>query len=271
MEAGENWTVEENARLVTAYFALLERDLRRIAADEPAHVLNKAKIYRDFGGRSVKSVEFKMRNVSSILEELHYPWIVGLVPANNRQDDLWTAVHDVISGGFEIPIIETPARTLTYAPTPPLTKRNDLLSQHAQAIIRKIDPAQRDAANRTLGRAGEAMVFDMEFKRLTLHMPQRVPDLKWVARDEGDGHGYDIRSFDEAGEERLIEVKTTRGINTTPFFISRNEAKVAEDRGDAYRIYRVFGYDRSPKVFTIKPPLEEAVRLEPHVFSASFR
>jgi hypothetical protein len=35
MEAGENWTAEENARLVEAYFALLKRDVRRIAPVNP--------------------------------------------------------------------------------------------------------------------------------------------------------------------------------------------------------------------------------------------
>jgi hypothetical protein len=37
-----------------------------------------------------------------------------------------------------------------------------------------------------------------------------------VARSDGDGAGYDIRSFTPAGAERLVEVKTTTGDRTTP-------------------------------------------------------
>ena len=33
--------------------------------------------------------------------------------------------------------------------------------------------------------------------------------IEWVSQTQGDGAGYDIRSFDEAGNEIVIEVKTT--------------------------------------------------------------
>lgn len=52
----------------------------------------------------------------------------------------------------------------------------------------------------------------------------------------------------------------------TPFFLTRNERRVAEDRHEAYRIFRVFEYDRTPKFFTIRPPLEQAVMLEPYIY-----
>jgi len=44
-----------------------------------------------------------------------------------------------------------------------------------------------------------------------------------VAKTKGDGLGYGIRSFAESGEERFIEVKTTRYGSLTPFFASGNE------------------------------------------------
>lgn len=270
MAQGDDWTSEENERLVKAYFALLERDLKRIAANEHSRTLNKNSVYEVFGGRSPNSVEWKMRNVSAIIERVGIPWIEGLKPASNYQDGLWLAVANFVPN-LELPIFVPTTRKLDRADAPALVTQNQVVPDFVQAIVRKIDPAQRDEANRNLGRAGEAMVFDMEFQRLTEEMPKRAPDLKWVARDEGDGHGYDIRSFDERGEERFIEVKTTRGIDTTPFFISRNETQVAERAGNAYRIFRVFNYDRRPKFFSIQPPLEHAVKLEPQIYLASFR
>lgn len=270
MARDENWNDEENARLVAAYFDLLARDLKRIADKEPSRILKKAQGYRAFGGRSKSSVEWKMRNVSSILEELGMPWIKGLAPAYNRQDELWTAVNNFMNCGFDLPLFKT-SEPLKLVAAPDKMPARDTQSEHVCSIIRKIDPARRDEENRRLGRLGEAKVFDMELRRLTEVMPKRVPDLKWVARDEGDGHGYDIRSFDERGEDRYIEVKTTCGNRTTPFFISRNERNAAEKYGESYRIFRVFSYYNASSVFVIKPPLDEAVHLEPQVFQASFR
>ena len=160
---------------------------------------------------------------------------------------------------------------LTVVDAPIFTRGNSPLPDYARSIIRKFDPAARDEANRKLGFAGENLVFEMERRRLAATLPKRLPDLQWLSRDQGDGHGFDIRSFDERGEERLIEVKTTRGVNTTPFYLSRNEKRVADESGDAYRIYRVFSFDQHPKVFSIKPPLELAVQLEPSAYIASFR
>lgn len=39
-----------------------------------------------------------------------------------------------------------------------------------------------------------------------------------------------IFSFDERGRDRLIEVKTTNGSARTPFYLSRNERQVADER-----------------------------------------
>ena len=55
--------------------------------------------------------------------------------------------------------------------------------------------------------------------------------VRWVSDLDGDGAGYDIRSFEPDGSERLIEVKTTNGWDRTPFHISRNELAVAEAVG----------------------------------------
>ena len=44
--------------------------------------------------------------------------------------------------------------------------------------------------------------------------------VEWTSQERGDGAGYDIRSFSAAGDERLIEVKATRGGPTTDFFVT---------------------------------------------------
>ena len=41
---------------------------------------------------------------------------------------------------------------------------------------------------------------------------------------QGDGAGYDIKSFDENGNIKYIEVKTTAGSLNTDFYMSPKEA-----------------------------------------------
>ena len=71
-------------------------------------------------------------------------------------------------------------------------------------------------------------------------------------RDVGDGAGYDIRSFDPAtGQERLIEVKSTYGGETMPFFIPRNEDSLSLERPKQLRLYRVFDFAVRPRLFDV--------------------
>lgn len=279
MAQGDDWTAEENAQLVAAYFRLLQRDLDRLAASLPSKTLNKAQVYRELaadgvvGDKTVKSIEWKMRNVSAVLQELGLPWASGLLPAVNHQDSLWSAVAEQLEQPRSVLPLHPPSTSaaLTFVDAPTFSRGNSPLPDYARSVIRKFDPAARDEANRKLGFAGEGLVFEMERRRLAKTMPNRLADIQWLSRDEGDGHGYDIRSFDDQGEERLIEVKTTRGVSTTPFYLSRNEKRVAEENGDAYRLYRIFSFDQNPRVFSIQPPLELTVQLEPSAFVASFR
>ncbi len=76
----------------------------------------------------------------------------------------------------------------------------------------------RDHRNRALGKAGEAFVLALEQQRLIASgLPDLAAQVRWVAQMDGDGAGYDIRSFSPTGTETLIEVKTTNGGSRTPF------------------------------------------------------
>ncbi len=104
-------------------------------------------------------------------------------------------------------------------------------------LIRKFDPVERDYRNRSLGSAGEEFVVELERKRLTeTRRPERARGVRWVAREEGDGAGYDVLSFDASSQPLLIEVKTTNGSARTPFYLSRNECEVASEKPDEWWI-----------------------------------
>lgn len=141
-----------------------------------------------------------------------------------------------------------------------------------QRLVRKFDPAARDARNRILGRVGEQHIYDREIAGLIeadrMDLAKRV---EWTSEERGDGAGYDIRSFDPtSGQERFIEVKTTRGGARTDFFLSRNERAFSDEEPERYRLYRVFDAAADMKLFALRPPLEDAVRLSPETWRARF-
>ena len=94
--------------------------------------------------------------------------------------------------------------------------------------------------------------------------------IRWISEEDGDGAGYDILSFDEKGKERFLEVKTTVGSDTTPFYITRNELSLSSERPEAFRLCRVFDFSIRPRMFELAPPLADFVHLSPLSYEASF-
>jgi hypothetical protein len=87
-----------------------------------------------------------------------------------------------------------------------------------------------------IGKAGEAIAFESEARRLQEVCPAPKDFINHVALDDV-GKGYDIETT-WPGHERFIEVKSsTRGSNG--FYISANERKVLKDLGTKAWIYLV--------------------------------
>jgi 5-methylcytosine-specific restriction enzyme A len=75
------WTVEEFEAAIVAYFQMLNKELN-------GESFNKAKVNRELrasvlSGRTKGSVELRMQNISSVLQELCHPIIKGYVPMKN--------------------------------------------------------------------------------------------------------------------------------------------------------------------------------------------
>ncbi len=264
------WTDMELAAIVADYFSMLECEMRGEAYSKADHRRALMKLI----SRSDASIEFKHRNISAALAELGMPWISGYLPAANLQKALYEAIENHVTvreGLLELmPEIEPMPIRQDFEPTPPL-RRNLERPEFIRRLVRKFDPGDRDLRNRKLGKAGEEWVLGFERRRLEhLGRPDLAREIRWVSQLDGDGAGFDVLSFDARGAERLVEVKTTCGNSTTPFFITRNECRLAEERPEDFRVYRVFEYGRQPRVFQLTPPLTDVVHLEASCYQASF-
>jgi Domain of unknown function (DUF3883) len=270
---GKPWKDDELDAIIADYFAMLAADL----AGQPYVKSRHSAALMAQIGRTHRSVEFKHQNISAVLDELGLPWIPGYMPKRNYQNAIFDAIDRYLTQHPEI-LVSVPATqtetTLSSAifvdpPSPALAKQP--IPERLKRLVRKFDPVERDHRNRSLGKAGEEFVVEVERNQLVQSEREDLArKVRWVAAEDGDGAGYDIYSFDPRGRERLIEVKTTNGAARTPFFLSRNECDLAAERPIDWCIYRVHLFARQPRIFTISPPLEDAVNLRPETWRASF-
>ena len=271
------WTEEENDLIVADYFAMLADDL----AGRPYTKADHNRRLRTRLVRSRPSIEFKHRNISAVMKGLGEPWLTGYLPAFNVQTSLADAVARWLHRHPELltppPFVDQPAdvpQTAQLVIDLPPTLRNhpppDELDQ-MQAIARKFDVAARAERNRALGRAGEKRVLAHERATLAgIGRADLASRVRWVSDEDGDGAGYDIESFSPDGHARLIEVKATNGWERTPFYITRNELAVADNRPTEWCLLRLWNFAREPRAFELRPPLDAHVSLIATSFEARF-
>ena len=268
---GTHWQADELDAIVADYFAMLIADL----SGEPYVKSKHSKALMARIGRTHRSVEFKHQNISAVLDELGLRWIPGYIPKRNYQNAIFDAIDRYLTehpGFLRMVGLPPPKPTFSgeiFVATPPLKQQR--IPARLQHLVRKFDPVERDHRNRSLGRAGEEFVIDVE-RKLLLHAERLdlAQQIRWISEEEGDGAGYDILSFEPSGCERLLEIKTTNGPSRTPFFLTRREWEAANERPEAWRIYRLHRFSVQPQIFIVAPPLEAVVDLRSESWRASF-
>lgn len=274
-----DWTDAENDLIVADYFAMLIAEISGQDYNKSAH---RRDLLALLPNRNEGSVEFKHQNISAVLVGLGQPWITGYKPKARFQNSLvdavlrsleqrldWSSTRLASRGDATNRVREAPIMWIGPAPTffnepPPVD------AKFMASIARKYDVAERDARNRSLGRAGEERVLEHEKAVLNSAGRSDLADrVRWTAVEDGDGAGYDIFSYEPDGANRLIEVKTTNGWERTPFHVTRNELAVAEENRDSWHLVRLWNFAREPKAFAIRPPLDAHVTLTPTSFLAS--
>ena len=277
------WSAEECVLVVGDYFAMLEQELRGERYNKAEHNRNLQRLLHN---RSQASIEFKHRNISAALIHLGHVYIRGYRPAWNYQALLYKTVAAHLNRQQD-QIVELEGQLILALPVTgadadwgrqevdaPIIDRDS--SAPYQAVTdfrpRRVDFATRDARNRELGTRGEQYVLELEQMRLTgLGREDLVREIEWTSRDYGDGAGYDIRSFDERGEqERFIEVKTTNAGKYQPFHITRNEVAFSAQNAPNYQLFRVFQFAESPRFYRLQGDVKDKLVLESTVYRAGF-
>ena len=173
----------------------------------------------------------------------------------------------------ETPLIKNFQKLLEDPPTLARSARGSNVPTYAWETKRamKRDYISREAQNSSLGRAGEEFVFEYERWRLTsAGYDQLAEKVEHVSETRGDGLGFDVRSFDTNGKDRLIEVKTTSFGKGDTAFISKYEVDFSRSQSESFHLYRVFEFRKEPRLFSLKGPVDTHCHLDALIFEGKF-
>lgn len=282
MAKNQSWTREEVEAIVDDYLHMLTQELAGQSYNKTEH---RHALSRQLDGRSDGSIERKHQNISATLLELGCPYISGYKPLPNYQALLFDVVKDrladnVLFDRTALSAVDMPAVVpLTSSfngvvvDAPEIVQKSELTRlpyfARSRGLVR--DYIDREARNRSLGVAGESFVVSYERARLhQLGKPRLSDRVEHVSQTKGDGHGYDVLSFDADGRERFIEVKTTAFGKLTPFYISRNEVEFSKAFEKQYTLCRLFEFRKAPRMFELSGSVESRCLLDPASYVARF-
>jgi hypothetical protein len=105
-----------------------------------------------------------------------------------------------------------------------------------------------------IGLVGEEFVLKEERRRLRRASKAKLASkVKWISQDSA-AEGYDILSFENSGQPRLIEVKATSG-KQYRFPMSDGEWSSAVVNGNSYYVYRVTDALVRPRIKIFRNPV----------------
>lgn len=223
-----DWSRIEVEAIVSDYFEMLAMEISGQEFSKADH--NRE--LRTHVPRERGSIEFKHQNISAVLRDLGHPWIDGYKPRGNYQSLLYDVVcarlandealrrtveADVTNAAVVPSVIDLLSRLEIPPAREPTETSPEEETTRAGPPPRFVNYLSREASNASLGRAGEEFVLRFERMRLISQGRDGLAErIEHVAATQGDGTGFDIRSFEENGRDRLIEVKTTRTARALP-------------------------------------------------------
>ncbi|MDR4988890.1 MAG: DUF3883 domain-containing protein [Bacteroidales bacterium] len=172
--------------------------------------------------------------------------------------------------GFEVGILENCINEISIevVPAPNLSR----IQENGAITSSTIDFIEKEIRNKHLGLLGELFILKGEIDFLKSNGKDELANkVQHVSVEIGDGLGYDILSYDLLGNEKKIEVKTTRSDISRPFYLTRNELVVSANNSETYYLYRLFDFDsreKKGKYYIIEGNLTDELILDALVFVA---
>lgn len=285
MSRATPWSSSEVEATVSTYRQMLVAELSGQSYNK--RELNRA-LMAQLHGRSASAIEFKHCNISAVLRDANCPYVDGYKPRSNYQQSLVEVVEELLLRSelvdraarlaADLPVVDTTGlvdeRIIVEPPrtTPPQKGVREFHADYSVHSPQKRDYLARETRNRELGLAGEHLVMRFEQQRLIKAGKEKLAErLEHVAVTQGDGLGFDIRSFEPNGRDRLIEVKTTAFAKESAFFITPNELACSRAYSEHYHLFRLFNFRKGPKLFCLKGDLQGQLWLEPDSYRAGVR
>lgn len=241
-----------------------------------------------------KEIDYNLFPVGNKIFVIHYLKLreCALQLENDKEkwfysDSTWGMVIDPVAENFywvenstkfpltqirhidDLPGLENSLSHKKYLVVSPASSANKIGERKLNFRAKKVDFAEIEKIKTELGHEGEKFIFEWEQNRLReIGHPELAEKVEWTSNVKGDGAGFDILSFEETGEPRYIEVKTTTQEIDSPFLITQNEVDFSKAHHENYYLYRVFNFKTSPLFFILKGNLVEYCELTPKLFEA---
>lgn len=191
----------------------------------------------------------------------------------------------IVSSYVSFPVVSAGAIATAFPPLPPaLSLPQDidfadvlvpqplaaakLVSSGPSKGLKKADYMTKAARDAQVGTLGEEFAVAFERWRLR-HHPALAARIRHVSLED-DTLGYDILSFEQDGNERFVEVKSTLGDLSSRFFISSNELAIAKEKGARYVLLRVGNLGTAPKCCETRFPFDGRLELTASSYSVTY-
>lgn len=156
---------------------------------------------------------------------------------------------------------------LNIADNPTMVSKNKSISNKVRAK-EDINYSEQQTISQKIGDRGEELVLRNEIEKIKQWgLPDEILSKVRRVSLESDDYGFDILSFDQEGNERYLEVKTTKtnGKNFS-FILTRNEFETAKYYGKMYSFVIVFDILSNPRIWYMGNPFVEEpykVKIQP--------
>lgn len=140
----------------------------------------------------------------------------------------------------------------------------------SSSTTRKVDHAEANKNKHANGLIAELLVLKIEKDNLILNGRSDLAEqIVHVSVENGDGDGYDILSYDLAGNPKYIEVKGTKNKKNVNFFVTAKEVQASKEHEEQYYLYRVFDLEADvPSLKIYQGKLEKHFALQNYTYIA---